>query len=257
MFKLTRTQLIYFIFIGCIVLLASLSLGRMRSLVCSLLKIPLSITALVRDEAGAFIFFHQNHIERRRLSGEVEALRSSAVAQEELRRENVRLKNMLVFKEESAHQFAAARVIGHSADSWTSSVIIDKGARSGIASGMAVVTPGGFAGRVAETTDTSSTVLLVSDPNLGVSGLIQRSRQEGLVSGTLGSYLLMRYLPEDPDIQQGDIVVTSGFSLMYPKGLAIGTVVDIVKDLSGLSIHAVLKPSVDLPNLEEVIVIVS
>jgi rod shape-determining protein MreC len=98
--------------------------------------------------------------------------------------------------------------------------------------------------------------MLISDPNLGVSALVQRSRQEGLVSGTLGTYLTMRYLPKDADIKIQDVIVSSGLNEVYPKGLLIGTVIDIGKEFSGLSRFATIKPAIDLSNIEEVLIII-
>jgi rod shape-determining protein MreC len=121
---------------------------------------------------------------------------------------------------------------------------------------MAAITYLGLLGRVAETSESTSKIMLVSDPDMGVSGLIQRSRQEGLVCGTLGSHLIMKYLPEEADIKVSDIVVTSGLSQEYPKGLLIGRVIDIGREFSGLSRYAVIEPAVKLSNIEEVLIIV-
>ncbi len=85
--------------------------------------------------------------------------------------------------------------------------------------------------------------------------MLQRSRQEGLISGTLGNYLIMRYLPEDVDAKPGDIIITSGLNVMYPKGLLIGTVSEINKEFSGLSRYAIVKPAVKLSGIEEVLII--
>jgi rod shape-determining protein MreC len=120
---------------------------------------------------------------------------------------------------------------------------------------MPVINSQGLVGRVIETTRSTSKVLLISDPGLGVSAVIQRSRQEGLVCGALGGYLIMRYLAEASDIRPQDAVVTSGLSQNYPKGLLIGTVVDISRE-SGLGIYARIRPAASLSNIEEVLVIV-
>jgi rod shape-determining protein MreC len=85
---------------------------------------------------------------------------------------------------------------------------------------------------------------------------VQRSRQEGLVTGTLGGNLIMRYLPEEPDIQVSDTIITSGLNGFYPKGLLIGTVIDVGKEFSGLSHYALVKPEAKLSNIEEVLIII-
>lgn len=121
---------------------------------------------------------------------------------------------------------------------------------------MAAVTFLGLVGRISEAQEFTSKVMLITDPNIGISAIDQRSRQEGLVSGTLGSNLIMRYLPEEPDIKINDTVITSGLNSAYPKGSFIGTVVAIGKEFSGLSSYAIIKPAVNLSDIEEVLIII-
>jgi len=64
-------------------------------------------------------------------------------------------------------------------------------------------------------------------------------------------------IPRDADIVEGDQIVTSGFGGIYPKGISLGEVENIVNDDGGLLKYAVLKPSVDFQKLEEVSVIVT
>lgn len=189
------------------------------------------------------------------MQSDVDLLRWRLFDLRELSQENDRLKDLLNFKQKSPLRLVAARVIGRSADSWSSSVIIDKGRYSGIKPGMVVITSWGLVGSIVESTQDASKVLLINDPNQGISSIVQRSRQEGLVSGTLGTNLIMRYLPDDAQIVIGDVIVTSELSRIYPKGLLIGRVVNIGREFSGLNRYALVKPVVDLANLEEVLVV--
>jgi rod shape-determining protein MreC len=191
-----------------------------------------------------------------RLKYETEVLRRKLFDLREVEQENLRLKNLLSFKQKSPFRLVAARVIARSPDSWSSSVTIDRGRYSGIRRGMAVINTMGLLGRVVESSETISKVLLINDPSQGVSSIVQRSRQEGLVNGSLGSNLIMRYLPDDAQIMIGDIIITSELSQVYPKGLLIGKVVNIGKEFSGLSRYAVIKPAADLSSIEEVLVII-
>jgi len=134
-------------------------------------------------------------------------------------------------------------------------VIIDKGSSSGIKKGYVVINYLGLVGRVVEVSGSTSKVMLVSDPNLGVSAICQRSRQEGWFPA-LWNLLVMKYLPKDADIKISDSIMSSGLTEAYPKGLLIGTVIDTAEEPSGLSRYAIIKPAVNLSNLEEVLVIV-
>ena len=191
-----------------------------------------------------------------KLQNDVALLRWKLFDLRELVQENTRLNGLLNFKQKSPLRLLATRVIGRSPDSWSSSVIIDKGRYNGIKPGMAVVSFKGLVGSIVESAQSTAKVLLINDPNQGVSSIVQRSRQEGLVSGTLGTNLIMRYLPDDADIVIGDIVVTSALSQLYPKGLLVGRIVNIGREFSGLNRYAVVKPAVDLSNIEELLVII-
>ena len=195
-------------------------------------------------------------VEFDRLSNEIGILRAKLFDLREIEQENARLKSLIGFKQKSPLLLVSARVIARSPDSWSSSVIIDKGKYNGIKRGMAVINTQGLVGRVVESAENISKVLLVNDPSQGISSIVQRSRQEGLVNGSLGSNLIMRYLPEDAQIAVGDIIITSELSQVYPKGLLVGRVVNIGKEFSGLSRYAVVKPSADLSSIEEVLVII-
>jgi len=217
---------------------------------------PLGLVNLIRREAVGIIFYHRNLSENISLRKEIDFLRNKLNGLNEIYLENLRLKNSLSFKQKSGFKIIPARVIARPADNWSTGLIIDKGSAYGIRKGNPVITYLGLVGRVIETTDSNAKIMLLSDPNLGVSSLVQRSRQEGLVCGTLGNTLIMKYLPDDADIKLQDVIVSSGLNDTYPKGLLIGTVIDIGKEFSGLSRYAIIKPAVNLSDLEEVLIVI-
>ncbi len=255
MFNLKKKNLIPFLAVISFLIFLAFSVIKLNAPLLDVSKYPLSIITSLRSELGGILFYRRNLVENERLKRESGLLKQRLNALNEIYAENARLKNALYFKQKSALKFISARVIGRSADNWSSGLIIDKGSVQGIAKGQAVVTYLGLIGRVAETTDSTAKIMLLSDANLGVSSLIQRSRQEGLVCGTLGPNLIMKYLPENADVKLQDTVVSSGLNSAYPKGLLIGEVVDIGREFSGLSLYAVIKPAVRLSDIEEVLVI--
>jgi len=186
----------------------------------------------------------------------VDFLSSKIVAMDELSNENARLANLLSLKHKMPYKVVAASVIGRDPSNWAASLIIDKGSSSGIRRGAVSVSYLGLVGRITDVRSDTSTVTLINDPNISVSARVQRSRQEGLVCGSLGGTLLMKFLPKDCDIAAGDRIITSGLTAVYPKGILIGTVSAVAGDFSGLSMYAIVKPSVELANIEEVLVIV-
>ena len=256
MFKLSRKTLINFIFVLGGIFLAFNFLSCFKNPAQKVFKPPLSFINLVKREFSGVIFYHRNMLQAQKLQADVDALRGRLFDLREVALENVRLKNLFNFKQKSPLRLIAARVIGRSVDSWSSSVVIDKGRYNGVKSGMAVVTLQGLVGSIVESTDSTSRVLLINDPNQGIFSIVQRSRQEGLVSGTLGSNLIMRYLPDEAQINVGDVIVTSELSQVYPKGLLVGRVVSLGREFSGLNRYALIKPVVDLASIEEVLVII-
>jgi len=255
-FNFTKKNLIILAITCVLLVVVASSIPSIRSSFVNTLKHPLSLFTFFGREFGGIIFYHRNLVQSEQLRKEVGLLKNKLNSSRELYKENLRLKEILSLRQKSPFKVIAARVIARSPESWSSTVIIDKGKHQGLRRGMAVITYLGLAGRLVETDESTSKIMLINDPSLGVSGIVQRSRQEGLVCGTLGNNLIMRYLPEESDIKVRDIVVTSGLSQIYPKGILIGTVVDIGKEFSGLSSYALIRPAVNLANIEEVLVVV-
>ncbi|MDD5155702.1 MAG: rod shape-determining protein MreC [Candidatus Omnitrophica bacterium] len=255
MFKLTRKNLTYAVVSILAVFLFSGFIPAVRPLVINVLKSPFSLLRLVKREAAGIIFYHRNMAENERLTRQIGFLRYKVNSLSELYLENKRLSSLLALKQKSTFKVTAARVIGRSPDSWSSAVVIDKGSANGIREGAVVINYLGLVGKVAEASGSTAKVILISDPNLSISAMVQRSRQEGLISGTLGSSLIMKYLPKDADIKVNDIILTSGLTDNFPKGLIIGMVTEVGDEFSGLSRYAIVKPGVNLSNIEEVLVI--
>jgi len=255
-FKLTKKNLASLVIFPCLALILSIVVPQFRSPVLNILKFPLVMVSAVKGELTALVFYHRNSAGYARIKKEADYLKNKLNELDEVYLENRRLKGLLSFKNTAPHKVVAAKIIGRSADNWSSVVIIDKGSSRGIRRDMPVVSFLGLVGRVTETAAGTSKVMLINDPGLAISAVVGRSRQEGLIRGSLGKNLVMRYLPQDADIQVTDKIVTSGLNGTWPKGIIIGRVEEINAEFSGLSKYAIIKPSVDLSALEEVLVIV-
>lgn len=256
MANLTNKKLISFGILLAVILFLSYLLSFLKNPTLDILKYPLSGIGLITREIKGFVFFHRNYIENDNLKRQIDVLKGKLVASQEIYLENQRLLKLLSLKQESGYQVVAARVIGRDPTNWSSAILINKGSHSGIKKGSVCLSFLGLVGRVVETSKTVSKILLINDPNLGVSSMVQRSRQEGLVTGSLGGFLTMKYLSSDSDIKAGDIIVTSGLTGNYPKGLLIGTVEDLGDEFSGLSRYALIKPAVNLSGIEDVLIII-
>jgi rod shape-determining protein MreC len=254
-FNVNKKNLTSFILSAFVIILFSSFVPALRNPLLMILKLPLTAVSLLAREIHGMVFYHRNYVKNALLQKELDSLKSKINATAEIELENKRLTGLLSLKQASSFKMTAARVIARDPSNWSSAIMIDKGRSSGIKKGHVCVTEAGLAGMVFEVSAVVSKVILINDPSLGVSALDERSRQEGLVSGSLGGLLIMKYLPKDCDVKVNDPVVSSGLTGNYPKGLMIGTVVDSGKEFVGLSSYAVIKPSVNLSSLEEVLII--
>jgi rod shape-determining protein MreC len=120
---------------------------------------------------------------------------------------------------------------------------------------MGVVVQDGVVGRVIKVMPKTSVVLLVSDRNSVVPGVVQHGRDEGLIEGAGGKQLRMKYVSTLAEVQVGELVITSGLAGTFPKALRIGTVSAFERMPDAISQQLVLTPAVNLDRLEEVLVL--
>lgn len=200
--------------------------------------------------------YYQNEL----LKNEVVQLRQQNLTAAEYAAENERLRNLLGYKQ-TASQFdlMAAQVIGREQATWTSMIVVNRGSSDGVARNMPVVTEKGLVGVVTEVSPNAAKVQLVLDPRCSVGTLIQRpeSRVAGIVQGNIEDALTpnMINIPKNSDVVEGDIIITSGFGGIFPKGIMVGKVKSLHDDGGGLLEVAVVEPAVDFQRLEDVLII--
>ncbi|WP_235815021.1 rod shape-determining protein MreC [Olsenella massiliensis] len=168
-----------------------------------------------------------------------------------------RLQDLLKLQSSYDLQSTAARIIAASTDSWSRTVVIDKGTSSGFAVGMPVTDSTGVIGQIVECGATSSTVRLLGDENSSVSAMIQSSRAHGVLTGSADGTLRLTLISADQSVSVGDSVVTSGLGGVYPKGLPIGRVLSVNKSEGDLYYSIVVEPLSSTESFEEVLVITS
>lgn len=228
-----------------------------RSFSLDVARTPLVWVKAFSRELRALIFFHDTYVQNGRLIRELNKSKGSVLKCEELVIENRRLKGLLGLRDELEYKTAAASVIGIDLQAMHSFIILDKGSNSGVKKYDAVLTDFGLIGKVLEVGNYSCKVILIYDPNLCVPAINFRTREHGLVSGTLDGHCKFRFLDSDSDIQEGDLIVTSGLNMTYPQGIPIGKVKYIGTESSGMGKFAILDPIVKLSSLEEVLIAIS
>ena len=188
---------------------------------------------------------------------ENDQLRGQLAYDWEVQDENDRLRKMLSFEKETPAKLVIAKVIAASGDSFSKSIRINVGSRAGIARNMAVVTPGGVLGRVSEVSPWYSDVQLLTDGRSALPVRIQRTRAQGVLEGLSQGVCQLKYVSRAEDVQPGDVVITSGLDGLLPRGLVVGTVLNVEKKEFGVLQEVLVTPAVDFRRPpEEVLVVV-
>jgi rod shape-determining protein MreC len=168
-----------------------------------------------------------------------------------------RLAELLDYTSISTNQeHLTANVIANAdANSQLRTIVIDRGARDGIAIGMPVVTRQGFVGRILNVSANASRVLLITDPTSAISGRLQTTRAEGTVVGDLTGNLNMTFIPLSAVVQEGDLVITSGLGGNLPPDIVIGQVISRTQLQFELYQEAVVRSLNNFDTLEIVLVV--
>lgn len=191
------------------------------------------------------------------LREENEQLRARNVELEEAAQSVERLQGLLDLQNVNNLQSTAAHIISGAGDSWSSTVVIDKGTTSGLAVGMPVTSSSGIIGQIVECGPTTSTVRLITDENSSVSAMIQSSRLQGMVEGSVTDQLSLTLIPSSSQVSVGDVVVTSGLGGVFPKGLPLGQVTSVENSPGSTYLSISVEPFAHAESYEEVLVITS
>jgi len=168
-----------------------------------------------------------------------------------------RSANLTEFIDEDEIPFIVAKVIGYDATQWSKVIFINRGTDHKVEKNLSVVTDAGVVGHVIHASLKSSKVLLITDSRSAIDSLFQETRTSGITVGTGGDICEMQFVPTSANVSIGDKVISSGLGGVFPKGLMVGKVVDIVKQDHELFQDIRVSTSVDLSNIEEVIVLLS
>lgn len=224
-------------------------------------KVTTQITDKVTGVLQGYVRTQKLKEENEQLKERLRGLEDQLVDYESLKNQNQLYEKFLDIKEENPDfVFCPAMVIGRDANSQFGSFIIDKGSLQGVSQRDPVITSDGLVGVVEEVGLTYSRVITLFDPSLNIGAYLSRTRDTGIVVGSIElaqeSRCKMSYLPRDSGAAIGDIVLTSGGNV-FPKGLKIGTVKDIQQESHGVSLYAVVEPFADISGAKDVFVITS
>lgn len=169
--------------------------------------------------------------------------------------ENIRLRKLINMEHRDSLQCLPVKIIGRGGIGAVASIILNAGSDDSIKVNMPIISASGLVGKVYRVGSKSSLGQILLDRNFRVSARVQRSRVEGIVKYEGGDLCSFSEVPLRSDVQIGDVIVTSGFSSIFPPEIRIGVVVQVDEKSYGLLKSVSIKPGVDFSRLEEVLVV--
>ncbi len=210
------------------------------------------------DFWSSYVDLRQVHQENERLRQKLNTLKLQLTKLQSQAAEAERLRDLLQLQPPPEWRYEATRVIGHRVgpDSVLESLIIDKGARHGVQEDMPVVTPQGVVGRVKKKSLSFSQVLLITDPNSRIPVLSNKSRNNAVLKGQgQDQPLEVKYVTQNVPFSSRENLLTSGLAGIFPKGLPVAEVQEVLHSELSLFQEISAAPFVDLQNLEEVLLL--
>ena len=178
-----------------------------------------------------------------------------------LQNENERLREMLELKQKHEDfQFSEpCDVVARNANDLYGGFTVGKGAKDGLALNDPIVTSVGLVGRVTSVAENYAKVTTIISPQVNIGVYTMRTKTTGVIENDVSSaqkgLCLMSDILKDAEIQEGDIVFTSGKSGLFPKDILVGTVTEVYDDPNGLTKHALIKPAEDIKTVSSVFAI--
>lgn len=169
--------------------------------------------------------------------------------------ENIRLRKLLEFKESNTFNLIPAEVIGQNPINILNGFLLNQGINKNIEKDDAILTDAGLVGKIVDVGQDFSSCQILLDRNCRVSSKIQRSRELGIIAWGGGSQLKLLYIAKTIKVLIGDVIITSGYSQIYPENIKIGVVIDVSMDTDDLFQDITVKPMVNFNRIEEVFIV--
>ncbi|MFQ3639068.1 MAG: rod shape-determining protein MreC [Chloracidobacterium sp.] len=212
------------------------------------------VTTVVAIWSG-YIDLRGVYVANQRLQAENDRLRLALVEREREALDGQRLRELLALKQASPAPTVVANVIGGDGTPWFRQVTLDKGSVDGVLINAPVMTPQGIVGRVIAVGPTAAIVQTIADGQAGMGVTLAGSRVNGELRGQNARLCRLDNISGLTEVNEGEMVLTSGLDGVYPKGLIVGTVESVERG-SGAGLHRILvRPAAPLERLEEVAVL--
>lgn len=220
-----------------------------------------SLAGWVEDRYSYAFRYDELVQENEELKLRIAELEKSAREGEDAIEENERYRDLLgLTQRQEKLDLESAYITARGATNWASTITLNKGTSHGVAVGNCVIDQyGNLVGIVDEAAYNWCTIITVVDAELEMGGLVSRTNSAAILEGDFAlmgeGKLKLSYLPENTQLIAGDEVLTSGMGGVYPSGLKVGTIDEILTEASGMGRYAVISPSAELDELRQVFII--
>lgn len=218
-----------------------------------IVNIPANITGWMSE---SIVTHHALLDENERLREERLLLSSRLQKFEVLETENRRLRRLLESSFKLSDKVVIAELLAVDLQPFRHTVVINKGVREGAFDGQPIVDANGIMGQIVHVGPFSSTVLLITDPTHALPVQINRNGLRAIAVGTgQSNSLQLEHLPNNADIQKGDLIVSSGLGSRFPSGYPVGVISDIVLDPAEPFAKVTVIPSAKIRQSREVLLV--
>ncbi|HCT64048.1 MAG TPA: rod shape-determining protein MreC [Lachnospiraceae bacterium] len=229
-------------------------------IVTPLQSITTTVSGWFGDRISSFKDENDVYDENEELKAKVQLLETENKRLALYEDENAKLAKLLEISQKyPEYDTTATNIIGKDPGNWYNVFVINKGTKDGITADMVLTSAGGVVGKITEAGLTYSKAQSILDNRSSVAAMSLRTGDLGVVRGDY--YLMndglcrMEYIDVESEIMKGDEIVTSHLSDIYPPGLTLGYVKEIVTDTNGLTKYAIIEPQVDFKHLATLLII--
>ncbi|MGL5086217.1 MAG: rod shape-determining protein MreC [Clostridium sp.] len=236
--------------------------GGAGSIVTPLQKIVYGANNKLKGFVDFLLNFSEVKSENKELTSENIKLENKLLEYNKFKDENERLREALKLTEsKNNYTYLGCNIIGYSGGNFLDGYIIDKGEKDGLVKDMVVISNKGLVGQVISTGSNWATVESLISPNIAVSIMVDSTRDStGILKGYKdkknNNIVKVENIPLDSKIKEGDVILTSGLGMIYPKEIRIGEVKSVETDNVKVMKSAIVEPYVDFNKLEELFVII-
>lgn len=234
--------------------------GVINTLLSPVQKLFHAVADAVDGFASYFTEFDSLVEENDRLREELRQLREKTEDAEALENENEWLRRYLDLRDENpSFEMLPATITGRSAAGAPTVFTLDKGTSSGVSERMPVITNDGIVGYVSEVGPNWCKVQTLIESTSSIGVYVKRTGAAGILEGSYDlaedGLCVLRYLPADTDIHEGDCILSSGYGTVYPRGLTVGHVISVELDPFSRAPIAYVSLSADIASATRVMIL--